>query len=58
VQVQGLTGGVQAILAAGSHTCAVVNGGVQCWGLNAGGQLGNGSTADSPVPVAVSAWAP
>jgi len=43
-----------------THTCAVrIDGTVQCWGLNASGELGNGSTTDatamfSLVPVAVS----
>jgi alpha-tubulin suppressor-like RCC1 family protein len=53
VQVTGLTAGVQAIAAGGNHTCAIVNGGVQCWGFNALGQLGNGSTTTSLVPVQV-----
>ncbi len=37
------------------HSCAVENTGkTWCWGLNYFGQLGNGSTTDSTVPVAVS----
>jgi alpha-tubulin suppressor-like RCC1 family protein len=54
VQVEGLTSGVTAIDAGGAyHACAVVNGGAQCWGGNAEGQLGNNSTIDSHVPVQV-----
>ncbi len=60
VQVSGLTTGVQAISAAGpssvvsNHTCAVVNGGARCWGLNNYGQLGDGkSESYSLVPVQV-----
>jgi alpha-tubulin suppressor-like RCC1 family protein len=34
----------------GSHTCGVAGKQVYCWGNNARGQLGNGSTANSPVP--------
>lgn len=45
-------------IAAGSeHTCVHVVGSrgsqVRCWGSNAYGQLGNGTTTDSPVPVEV-----
>ena len=55
VQVQGLTSGVTAIAAGvgGTHTCALVNGGVQCWGENGDGRLGNNSYDFSSVPVQV-----
>jgi len=46
-----------AILAAGyNYTCAVLqgSGNVYCWGSNEVGQLGDGTTSDQLIPVAVS----
>jgi alpha-tubulin suppressor-like RCC1 family protein len=37
----------------GSHTCGVAGKQVYCWGSNARGQLGDGSTSNSPVPALV-----
>jgi len=55
VQVSGLTSGVTSLSAEGSP-CATVACGVQCWGFNGAGQLGDGVTSAFPgpsVPVAV-----
>ncbi|MDO8412846.1 MAG: hypothetical protein Q7S51_03530, partial [Gallionellaceae bacterium] len=52
---QVLATAVKAISAGNSHTCAVLNdGSVRCWGNNSSGKLGDGSTTDSSIPVAVS----
>jgi alpha-tubulin suppressor-like RCC1 family protein len=44
-----------SVSAGEQHSCGVTTAGqAYCWGLNAFGQLGNGSTTDSSSPVAVS----
>jgi alpha-tubulin suppressor-like RCC1 family protein len=36
-----------------SHACAIASDGAWCWGANDRGQLGNGGTTYSPIPVRV-----
>src|SRR5262249_40395873 len=55
VAVSGLSSGMQAVAAGGNHTCGgTIEGRVNCWGSNSSRELGNNSTTNSSVPVAVS----
>jgi alpha-tubulin suppressor-like RCC1 family protein len=54
VDVVGLSGRVTAIAAGAGHNCALISSdGVECWGLNEMGQLGDGTTSTRPRPVDV-----
>jgi alpha-tubulin suppressor-like RCC1 family protein/predicted thioesterase len=57
VDVTGLSSGVTAISAGGSHSCALSGGNAQCWGWNFSGELGDDSRIDRLEPVAVSGLA-
>lgn len=52
--VSGLSADALALAVGKDFSCAIVTGGgVKCWGDNAYGQLGDGTTLDSDVPVDV-----
>lgn len=54
VSVSDMESGIRAVAAGSAFTCAVTeNGTAKCWGQNGVGQLGNGSTAPSTIPVNV-----
>ena len=55
ISVSGLPADVNAVTAGGSHNCSLSpTNGLQCWGGNAAGQLGDGTTTNSITPVSVS----
>ena len=52
--VVGLDAGVRVVAAGWKHTCAILaDESMLCWGQNSQGQLGDGSLADSGVPIEV-----
>jgi alpha-tubulin suppressor-like RCC1 family protein len=52
--VVGLDGSAVAIAAGPVHTCVILSGGgAKCWGSNASGELGDGTTMTRATPVAV-----
>jgi hypothetical protein len=54
VGVFGLSSGVTALAAASGHTCALTSaGGIECWGSNFRGELGDGTNRDRVRPVDV-----
>lgn len=56
VEVQGVSAAAQVTAGGGvvEHSCALLlNGHIDCWGRNEHGQLGNGTTTSSDIPVEV-----
>jgi alpha-tubulin suppressor-like RCC1 family protein len=44
---------IEMLSVGGDHGCAVVDGAAWCWGRNADGELGDGTTTDAAAPVRV-----
>jgi alpha-tubulin suppressor-like RCC1 family protein len=54
ILVQGINGNVTGLMAGGSHSCALVNDALACWGANYDGRLGDGTSGNAKSsPVAV-----
>ena len=51
--VVGLASGVTSFDSGAGHNCAVSGAGMQCWGYNSFGQLGNGNTISSSTPISI-----
>jgi len=52
----GAGSGVEQISVGRSHLCALLLGGVKCWGTGTFGELGNGASNSSSVPVDVAGY--
>src|SRR5579859_3586889 len=58
VDVNNLSANIHSVATGAFHTCALTNsGGVQCWGANFDGQLGDGTMKQRSAPVAVTGLA-
>lgn len=54
VDVVGMASGARAVSVGGTHACVVTaTGGVECWGSNGWGEIGDGSHVGTIVPVGV-----
>ena len=47
------TSDVTSVSAGDNHTCALIKGGLYCWGSNTYGELGDGSSIDKYIPTQV-----
>ena len=58
IYVYHLTHGAISVSAGSYHSCAVTNRDeLKCWGANYSGQLGNGTTTDSNIPITINGFA-
>ena len=53
IGVTNITSGAEQVAEGGNTACALVNGGVWCWGNNQYGQCGDGTNVENDVPVSV-----